>query len=33
MEYLKSVLGIRVVYGNSEITGLPNYIPSLPLAN
>ncbi len=26
MEYLKSVLGIRVVYGNDEIIGVPNYI-------
>ncbi len=28
MEYLKSVLGIRVVYGDGEITGVPNYIYS-----
>ena len=28
MEYLKSVLGIRVVYGDGEITGIPNYIHS-----
>ena len=26
MEYLKSVLGIRVVYCDGEITGIPNYI-------
>ena len=26
MEYLKSVLGIRVVYGDGVITGIPNYI-------
>lgn len=26
MEYLKSVLGIRVVYGTGNITGVPNYI-------
>ena len=26
MEYLKSVLGIRVVYGDGEIVGVPNYI-------